>query len=263
MARRKSQTGKTALITGASSGIGEQIARIHAERGGNLVLVARREERLVALKEELEKAHGIKAEVLAADLSDEGAPDEIFEALRGTRVDYLINNAGFGGQGLFHERPWTEERSMIEVNILALSKLTHLFLPSFIQRKSGRILNVSSTASLVPGPLQATYFATKAFVTFLGNALSEELRGTGVTVTTLMPGATDTGFAAEAGMEKTSLFQSALSPRGVAEDGYNAMLRGKLNVISGVPFARRVQYAFIPFMPRRMALRAVRKAQEV
>lgn len=191
---------KTALITGASSGLGEEFARLHAAGGGDLILVARREERLLALKEELELRHGIRVYVLAKDLAQPAAPKEVFDEVErlGLRVDYLINNAGLGGQGALVERSLAEDSQLLAVDLLALTALTKLFLPTFVERGSGRILLVSSIASLVPGPYQATYFAAKAYVTSLGLALGEELRGTGVTSTVLLPGGMKTGFEAAA-----------------------------------------------------------------
>ncbi|MEM9838081.1 MAG: SDR family oxidoreductase [Pseudomonadota bacterium] len=255
---------KAALITGASSGIGRCLAQIHARKGGDLVLVARSGDKLNALKEELEAKHKVSAHVLVEDLADAGAPQRIFDATEkaGLQIDYLINNAGFGGQGLFHERAWADDRSMIEVNVIALTALTRLYLPVMVARGSGRVLNVSSTAGELPGPLQAVYFATKAFVTSFSNALWEEVRGTGVTVTALLPGATETGFAQTSGMESSPLFQGAVSPMSVAKAGYTAMMRGKLNVIAGVPFARRIVYAMASLLPKKMLLKQVRKVQE-
>lgn len=255
----------TALITGASSGIGKELATLHASRGGDVILVARRANRLEALKSELESAHNITAHVIAEDLSDEAAPRRIFDEVRslGVTVDILINNAGFGGRGKFIERDWKADRDMIQVNVIALSSLTRLFLPGMVERNDGRILNVSSTAGEIPGPMQAVYFATKAYVTSFSNALMEELHDTKVTVTALLPGATESEFAAVSDMEKTSLFQSTAPACDVARDGYEAMLRGELNVISGVPFSRRIIYSLAPFMPKRMLLREVRKTQEV
>ena len=256
--------GNVALVTGASSGIGEQLARIHAEHGGDLVLVARRQERLQALADELTGEHDVGVSVIAADLTDEYAPEKIFDRIAedGTDIDVLINNAGFGGLGKFHERDWALDRDMIQVNIVGLTALTRLFLPEMVERNAGKILNVSSTAGEIPGPLQAVYFATKAYVTSFSNALVEELSDTGVTVTALLPGATDTEFAARSGMEDAPLFQQTASARSVAEDGYNAMLNGALNVVSGVPLERRLMYSLAPLLPRRLVMRGVRKAQE-
>ena len=210
---------KTALITGASNGLGEAYARLHASLGGNLILVARREERLLALKAELEQAHHVTVHVLAKDLAEPDAPASLFAEVErlGLRVDYLINNAGLGGQGSLAERSLEDDANLLAVDIAALTALTKLFLPNFITRGSGRILNVSSIASLVPGPWQATYFAAKAYVTSLTLALSEELRGTGVTATVVLPGGMRTGFEAAAKLEGTGLAaQLTQSPDDVA-----------------------------------------------
>jgi len=256
---------KTALITGASSGIGEEFARIHAAQGGNLVLVARRQEKLESLGAELRKAHGVDVHILPMDLNGEEASQHIFDWVQDKNIgiDFLINNAGFGGRGKFHERDWQDDRSMIQVNIVALTALSRLFLPGFVARNSGRILNVSSTASLMPGPLQAVYYATKAYVTFFGNALAEELHDTNVTVTTLMPGATESEFAATSDMDKTDLFAKTASANSVAKAGYEAMLGGKLDVIAGVPTSMRIMMSMFPFMPKKALPKQVRQMQEV
>ena len=265
MGVRKETEKTVALITGASSGIGEELARIHAERGGDLVLVARSADKLASLAAELEERHGVSVSVIARDLTRPEAPREVYEEVRaaGVEVDYLINNAGFGGRGLFHERAWEDDLAMIQLNAVALSALSRLFLPEMVARRRGRILNVSSTASLMPGPLQAVYFATKAFVTSLSNALAEELRGTGVTVTALLPGATETGFARVSGMDDTELFAKTASAREVALGGYDGMLAGELDVLSGVRLGQRIMMSAIPFAPKRMLLKQIRKMQEV
>ena len=256
---------KTALITGASSGIGKEFAEIHAEKGGNLVIIARREEKLNELKAELEAKHGVQVYVIAKDLSDPNSAFEIYQEVKeaGITVDYLINNAGFGGQGAFHERAWEDDLAMINVNILALTALTRFFLPDFVKRNSGKILNVSSTASLLAGPLQAVYYATKAYVTSFSNAIHEELFDKDISVTALLPGATETEFASTSGMDKTSLFSNTFSAREVAEDGYNAMLAGKLNVMAGLSPTQRMMMGSIPFMPKKMLLKQIRQMQEI
>ena len=253
-----------ALITGASSGIGEELARIHAEASGDLVLVARSEDKLNALKAELEAAHGIAAHVIAKDLTDENAAGEVHDEVhaRGLSVDYLVNNAGFGGVGRFHEREWATDRAMIQLNVVALAALCRLFLPEMVARGRGRILNVSSTAALLPGPMQAVYYATKAFVTSFSNAIHEELRGTGVTVTALMPGATETDFGKTSGMDKTELFDQTASARSVAKDGYEAMLAGKLDVISGLTLPQRLMMAAVPVTPKSILLKQVHQMQQ-
>jgi len=256
---------KTALITGASSGIGAVMAKIHAAAGGNLVLVARREKQLTALKTELESAHKIKAHIIVQDLTQPEAPQTIYAKVKelGIEVDYLINNAGFGGHGKFHEREWEKDLNMIQLNIIALTALTRLFLPDFVARNSGKILQVSSTASLLPGPLQAVYFATKAYVTSFSNALSEELRDTKVTVSALLPGATATEFAQTSGMEKTDLFKNTFSAQEVAQKGYDGMLEGKLNILAGLNFSQKLMMKSIPLAPTKMLLRQVYNLQEV
>ena len=255
---------QTALITGASSGIGKEFARIHAERGGDLIIIARSKDKLDALKAELENKHNIKVFVIAKDLSQPEAPEEIYNEVKksGIEIDYLINNAGFGGLGKFHEREWEKDRAMINLNITALTALTRFFLPDFTKRNSGKILNVSSTASFMPGPLQAVYYATKAYVSFFSNAIAEELSDTEITVTALLPGATATGFGSTSGMDKTALFAKTASPKKVAEDGYKGMLKGKLDVVSGLSVSQKIMIAFIPFLPKKMLLKQVHKLQK-
>ena len=250
---------KVALITGASSGLGRELARVHASHGGDLVLVARRVDRLQELKEELETKHQVKVFILGQDLSQPTAARMIYDTLQaeGIQIDYLINNAGLGGQGSFAERTMEEDMNLLSVDIIALTRLTKLFLPDFLKRKSGRILNVSSTASLTPGPYQATYFAAKAYVTSLSEALWMETRGTGVTVTCVLPGGLSTEFGAQAGLEGTGLGQAlVMSPTAVAIDAYNAMQKGKRRIISGVTLTQRIGLKLLPFMPKSLAMMA-------
>lgn len=183
---------KIALITGASTGIGKELSKIHAEKGGDLIIVARSEDKLNELKKELEEKYKINVFVISMDLTKPNAAKEIYEQVQiaGLKVDYLINNAGFGGLGKFNERELELDIQMINLNISVLTALTHYFLQDFVKNNEGKILNVSSTASLLPGPLQAVYYATKAYVTSFSNAISEELHDTNVMVTNLMPGAT-------------------------------------------------------------------------
>ena len=252
-----------ALITGASSGIGRELARLHARKGGDLVIIARRKDRLDELKAELESAHGAAVTVVPADLNDPAAPRAIHEAVKaaGIEIDYLVNNAGFGGLGLFHEADWEQHERMIAVNITALTALTRLFLPDMVARGKGRILNVSSTASLLPGPWQAVYFASKAYVTSLSNAIDQEVRKSGVTVTALLPGATASEFRDVAGLDGTSLFRKSFTSEQVAKTGYNGMLRGKLNVLAGVTLGQRIMFHLMPFLPLRTKLRQVEAMQ--
>jgi short-subunit dehydrogenase len=256
---------KVALITGASTGIGKELAGIHAENGGDLVIVARGKEKLDALKVALEKKHKVKVAVIAKDLAAPNAAREIYDEITksGIEIEFLINNAGFGALGKFHELELERQVNMINLNITALTVLTRLFLPEFVRKDKGKILNVSSTASFMPGPLQAVYYASKAYVTFLSNALAEELQGTKVTVTNLMPGATETEFGAVSGMDKTELFKKPVTARSVAQDGYKAMIKGKMDVISGLTTGQKMMMAMIPFMPKKMLLKQVRQMQEV
>lgn len=256
---------KVALITGASTGIGREMALLHAEHGGDLVLVARNEDKLNELAHEVKEIHKREAVVLPKDLTKKEASKELFDKVTAENivVDFLINNAGFGGIGKFNEQVWSNNLAMIQLNIIALSELTHLFLQPMVERNSGKILNVSSTASLMPGPLQAVYFATKAYVTSFSNALAEELKDTSVTVTNLMPGATETEFAKVSGMDKTELFAKTASAKEVALDGYKGMMEGKLDVLSGLTFSQRIMMKSIPFAPKKVLLAQIRKMQEV
>lgn len=254
---------EVALITGASSGIGLDLARIHAEKGKDLVIVARRTEKLTALKEELEAKHGVQVKVIAKDLIDPAAPKALYEELtaEGIEVEYLINNAGFGGQGYFHEQGPELHKNMISLNITALTELTRLFLPAMVERNSGRILQVASVAAYLPGPLQSVYFATKAYVKSFSMGVAGELMDTHVTSTALCPGAVATEFAKEANLEDTSLFKSAKSSRSVAEFGYKAMMKGKLDVINEPWLAFQLRY-LVPFMPAKIGLKMMKKMQE-
>ena len=254
---------KNALITGASSGIGKELAYIHAEKGGDLILVARSEDKLIQLKEELETKYQTTTHIIVKDLTSPNAAKEVYEEVKeaGLVVDYLINNAGFGGLGKFHERELASDIAMIQLNIVALTALTHFFLNDFVAKNSGKILNVSSTASLMAGPMQAVYFATKAYVTSFSNAITEELKDTNITITNLMPGATDTEFGKVSGMDKTALFEKTVSARSVAEDGYEGMLAGKLDVISGLTFSQKMMMSMIPITPKKVLLSQVMKMQ--
>jgi short-subunit dehydrogenase len=254
----------TALITGASGGIGKQLATIHAEKGGDLILVARRQGKLNELKAELEEKHGVRVNTIAKDLSVAGAAKELFKEVESLdiQVDYLMNNAGFGLVGKFHELSWDRQVQMINLNMVALTELMYLFLPIMVTRNIGKILNTSSTAGLIPGPLQAVYFASKAYVLSLSNAVSEELHDTNITVTALLPGATETGFAKTSGVDKTAIYSNPASARSVAEDGYNAMIKGKLDVISVSSRSQKIQLSLVPFFPKKMLLKQTRLMQE-
>ncbi len=256
---------KVALITGASTGIGKEFAIIHAQMGGDLIIIARSHDKLDALKNEIEAKYKVSVMVMALDLTRPEAPKQVFDTVEksGITVDFLINNAGFGGLGKFYERPWEKDLAMINLNIVALTALTRFFLPGFVKRNKGRILNVSSTASFMPGPLQAVYFASKAYVTSFSNALAEELHDTNVTVTALMPGATDTEFGRVSGMDKTDMFNKVAGAHQVANDGYQGMLKGKLDVVTGLPFMQRVMLAMVPVSPKKLVMKQIRTMQEV
>lgn len=256
---------KVALITGASSGIGKELARLHASKGGDLILVARRQQALDELKQELEDQHGVSVHCISIDLTETSAPKNVFDVIQdlGVEIDYLINNAGFGGHGYFHERDWEKDQAMIQLNITALTELTRLFLPAMVARKTGRILNVASTAAFIPGPLQAVYYATKAYVLSFSQAIDEELRSinANVTVTALCPGAVATEFVAASNLEGNDLWKNAKSPESVALVGYKAMMKGKLVAINQWSLKFMLNW-IIPFLPRRMVLIQSRKTME-
>jgi short-subunit dehydrogenase len=224
----------TALVTGASAGLGAEFAKLCSAGGYDVVLVARRAERLAELAANLAQTYSVKARTLVSDLADPAAPPEIFAQLAGTPIDLLINNAGFGVRGPYAETDWARESSLMQVNIVALAHLTKLFLPEMVRRRSGRILNVASTAAFVPGPFMALYYASKAFVLSFSEALSNEVQGTGVSVTVLCPGATRTEFAQAAGVADSELFHGpVMGAAEVARVGYDAMMAGKSSVIAG------------------------------
>jgi short-subunit dehydrogenase len=201
-----------ALVTGASGGIGADIASLLAARKHDLVLVARSRDKLAELAAKLEKEHGIAVTVLTADLTDPTAPDLIAKVVaeKNLSIDVLVNNAGLGSYGLFADIDTRTDLGLVALNITSLTHMTKLFLPPMLARKRGRIMNVGSTAGFVPGPLMAVYYASKAYVLSLSVALSNETAGTGVTVTCLCPGATRTAFDTTAGNDKTRLFQGGV-----------------------------------------------------
>jgi len=228
---------KTALITGASIGIGRELAKLFAQDGYALVLVARNGPRLSEFADELQRQFGIAAKPIPLDLTSPVALQFLFDQLtrEGIHVDVLVNNAGYGKFGAFADGALEEHLGQIQLNITALTHLTKLFLGPMLERKSGKILNVASTAGFQPGPLMAVYYATKAYVISLSEALANELHGSGITVTCLCPGVTDTGFQTRAGTEGTTLFRKLrpMKAKTVAEDGYRGLMKGKPLVISG------------------------------
>jgi short-subunit dehydrogenase len=228
-----------ALVTGASSGIGAELARVFAGRGYSLLLTARREDRLQALAAALRAKHGVDAEALVSDLEDPAAPKPLFEAVegRGIALHTLVNNAGFGLRGRFAELPYDQQVAMVELNVTALLKLSRLFLPGMIERGRGGILNVASTAAFQAGPKMAVYYATKAFVLSLSEALHEEVKRHGLAVTALCPGPVPTEFSERASMQMTRLVKMrfmTLSAEEVARQGVAGYEKGKAIVIPGL-----------------------------
>jgi short-subunit dehydrogenase len=228
---------QTVLVTGASSGIGLAIAQACARRGLALVLVARRLDRLQGLAADLQARWGVPATSLAIDLARPEAAGKVVDQLhaRGLTIDALVNNAGIGVRGAFVSNEWAAEEALLQLNVFSLTRLTKLLLPGMVQRGYGRILQVASTAAYVPGPHMALYYASKAYVLSLALALREELRGSGVSVTALCPGATASEFAQSSGMGSSLLFRAGLlDASAVAEAGVRGMLRGKAVVIPGL-----------------------------
>ena len=244
---------RTALVTGASSGIGEAFARLLADDGYNLMLTARSEDTLQLLARELTEDKGVTVSWVAEDLEDPEAPARIFEACRveNMDVDLLVNNAGFGVYGSFVEMDGNESRAMIRVLISALTDLVHLFLPPMLRRGRGGIINVGSTGSLLPCPNMAVYCAAKAYVLSLNEALSVELKGSHVTATALLPGNTSTGFSVRAGTGHTRVARYVpMTAAAVARIGYKAYRRGQPVVVAGC--SNKLQMKLVPLLPRCM-----------
>lgn len=254
----------TALITGASSGIGLELAKIHASKGGDLVLVARNKSRLDDLKLELEKQYAISVYTIGKDLSAFNAAKEVYDETtkQNLQIDYLINNAGFGDFGMFIETDWDKELQMIHLNITTLTQFTKLYLQDMVKRGCGKIMNVASTAAFQSGPTMAVYYATKAYVLSFSEAIDDEVSDKGVTVTALCPGATESGFQAAAAMEESALVKGKKLPtsKDVATYGYAAMLSGKTVAIHGLKnwmLANSVR-----FIPRSLVVKITRKMQD-
>lgn len=248
---------KTALITGASAGIGEAFAEIFAENSYDLVLVARNEAKLQSLASRLPH---VQTTVIAKDLSESTAPQAIYNELqaKGIQIDVLVNNAGFGDLGLFHERSWEKQAQMIDLNIRALTELTYVFGKEMVARKSGKILNVASTAAFFPGPLMSIYYATKHYVLAFSEGLAEEWKPFGVTVTTLCPGPTESDFQKAADMEEARLVKGQKMPssRVVAQYGYDAMMRGKVTTVQG--FSNKFLAFSSRFAPRTILAKVIK-----
>jgi short-subunit dehydrogenase len=253
---------ETALITGASSGIGLDLAQLMAPNF-DLIITARNQAALEKIALELQTAHGNHVHVIPADLTLPEAPQQIFAEIdrRALPVDILINNAGFGSYGAFAESDLRTSLDIVEVNIAALTALTRLALPGMIQRKRGRIMNVASTAGFQPGPLMAVYYATKAYVIMFSEAIANELKGSGVTVTCFCPGATATNFAERANMKESRLFKlGAMKSKDVARTGYKGMMAGKGLVIPGI--INKTLAMSVRFSPRKLVTAISRSLQE-
>jgi short-subunit dehydrogenase len=251
----------TALITGASNGIGLEMAKIHASKGGDLVLVARSKDKLDELKSELENQFRITVYTICKDLSAINAAQEVYEEtkMQNIPIDFLINNAGFGNFGMFTDTDWNKELQMINLNMTTLTLFTKLYLQDMVKRRNGHIMNVASTAAFQSGPTMAIYSATKAYVLSFTEALSNEVKDKGVKITALCPGATQTGFDTAAGMQDSLLFKGKKLPsaKDVAEYGYNAMINGKTVAIHGI--LNYIMANSVRFTPRALVLLIARK----
>lgn len=228
---------ETVLITGASGGLGLEFAKIFAQNGNDLILVARSENKLTELQAELIKGRDIRVEILPMDLSKPDAADDVFAftSERGLSVDILLNNAGFGDFGRFADCDWAKQDEMMKLNMLTLTRLCYLYLKPMLERSHGRIMNTGSIASFMPGPMMPVYYATKAYVLSLTQAIAAEIRGTGVTITALCPGPTKTGFEQKAELGQSKLFKVLhnMKAADVAQYGYKQLLRGKVIAIPG------------------------------
>jgi len=253
---------EVALVTGASAGIGREFARQLAARGHGLLLVARRTDRLNELAREIEAAHSIRPHVLPADLAEPGAPEAVLAFAREHDLDIniLVNNAGFGARGRFAELECPNQLNMIGVNVTALVHLTRLVLPAMLERGKGRVLNVASTAAFVPGPYMAVYYASKAFVLSFSEALLEETRGSGVTVSCLCPGPVATEFGEISGLASSRVFDHPVPVEPVVGAAIRGMERGKDRIVPGLML--RISTFFLRLTPRGVPRRVVARLQE-
>jgi short-subunit dehydrogenase len=246
-----------ALVTGASAGIGRELSKVMAAAGFNLILVARDTQRLTELASELESNYSIATRVLSKDLSKPESAEEIFATLEGLEVSILVNNAGCGSMGPFNEEDYKSSLNMLQVNVNSLVQLTRLFLPPMLNRKTGHILNMASTAAFQPGPFTALYYASKAFVFSFSMALAEELKGTGVSVTTCCPGFTKTEFHARAGMKRSGHFISEMSAQAVAKAALEGMLAKRRVIIPGA--LNKISSVVARHLPVRLTAKIVRR----
>lgn len=254
----------TALITGASNGIGMELARVHASKGEDLVLVARSKSKLDELKSELEDKFKIKVLSIGKDLSNPNSAQEVYEEVKkqNIQIDYLINNAGFGDFGMFTETDWNKELQMINLNITALTQFTKVYLQDMVKRGSGKIMNVASTAAFQSGPTMSVYYASKAYVLHFSEAVDNEVRAKGITVTALCPGPTESGFQAAAALEESRLVKGKKLPtsKEVAIYGYKAMMKGKTVAIHGL--MNWIMANSVRFTPRAIVVKITRKLQD-
>ena len=251
------------LITGASSGIGYEFAKVCAENKHNLILIARSSQKLQELKSQLEKEHPIQIHLISKDLSHPSAPQEIFDEIKhlDLNVEILINNAGFGNHGPFQTTDWQTESDMIQVNVTTLTHLTKLFLPSMIENNSGKILTVASTAAFFPGPYMAIYYATKAFVLSFSESLAEELADTNVTVTCLAPGQTQSNFQNTAQLRNARMFQGDLpTAQQLAQYGYRELMNGTRVAVYG--YLNKAATILANFIPRTLRAKIVKRVQK-
>jgi uncharacterized protein len=254
-----------ALITGGTAGIGYELARLFAKDNYNLVIVARTEEDLEQVGQELTSEFGVNVITISKDLFKPDATFELYEEIKqqGIVINVLVNDAGQGNYGLFVESDLQRQLDIIQLNISSLTSLTYLYLKDMVARKEGKILQLASVASELPGPWQAVYHATKAYVLSFTEAIRSEVKDTGVTITALQPGATDTDFFNKAGMQDSKIVQdeSKLSdPAQVAKDGYEALMAGDDKVVSG--FKNKLQTTMANVMPESMVADNMKKQQE-
>ncbi len=250
---------RAALITGGSGGIGRALADVFAKHGHDIILVARNEEKLDIAKRELEEQYNIVCETMVLDLSKQDSAYQLYRSLAVNNwiIDVLVNNAGFGTWGEFFEIAPTRIVEEMNLNVVSLTLLTNLVLKDMIQRRSGKIMNVASTAAYQPGPMMAVYYATKAYVLSFSEALAKEVEGTAVTITTLCPGPTETGFQGNAGMGKAHLFKKAflMDAMTVAESAYEGLMKGKRVVIPGI--MNTIVSTIVKFLPKTLVLSMV------
>jgi hypothetical protein len=252
---------RTALITGASTGIGFELAQLFAQDHFDVVLVARDQPKLTQLAEDLVRRYGISAKVIEKDLSEPSSAVEIYEELQraGLSIDILVNNAGTGVYGSFAESNLGEQLGALRLNIMTLTSLTHLFLPGIKSRK-GKILNVASTAAFQPGPLMGCYFASKAYVLLFSEAIANEVKSSGVTVTAFCPGPTQTGFQARSGTQNIRESANMMDAKAVAKIGYRGLMEGKTVVVPGL--TNKILVCLVRFFPRDLVTRAARFFEE-